>query len=140
MKSRIFYRCGYKYQIAKEYQIQVNIMRGKDAHDISTEFIDLKKDGRLIIKAGYSWDGPSGCTIDTKNFLRGSLVHDCLYQLIRQSQLGMRWRLQADIELKRICREDGMCKLRCWYVYRAVRRFAKFAALPENKKKVLEAP
>lgn len=138
--SKVFFRKGYKYQLAEDYQIQVDIIRSKDATDIVTEFIDLQKDGFLIIKKGYASDGASGITIDTKNFMRGSFVHDALYQLIRKGHLGTKWRLQADNELKRICREDGMSKLRSWYVYHAVRRFAKFAALPENRKKILEAP
>jgi len=44
-------------------------------------------DGGLLIKAGYSWDGPSGSAIDTKNFMQGSLVHDALYQLLRENIL-----------------------------------------------------
>ena len=136
----IKYRCGYKYQLAQFFQIDIGIVLGKKAEPVLTEFIELYTGGLLIIKAGYSWDGPSGPTIDTKNFMRGSLVHDALYQLMRAGLLDMKWREQADKELKRICLEDGMCKLRAWWVYKAVRRFAKDAALPKNKKEILEAP
>ena len=48
-------------------------------------------------------------------------MHDALYQLIRKGYLEQKDREIADIELKRICLEDGMWKWRAWYVYHAVR-------------------
>lgn len=75
-------------------------------------------------------DGPSGPTIDTKEFMRGAFVHDALYQLIREGHLLMRDRKQADKILRRMCIEDGMSRFRAWYVYEAVSRFAKWAAKP----------
>jgi len=107
---------------------------------IVTEFITLFTDGMLLIRKGYAWDGASGPAIDTKNIIRGSLVHDALYQLLRQGNLDMSWREQADKDLKRICLEDGMSKLRAWYVYKCVRGFARRAAMPKHKKKVYTAP
>ena len=59
----------------------------------------LNTKGHLIIKRSYAWDGPSGPTIDTKNFMRGSLVHDALYQLMRHEHLSSdEWRAVADLE------------------------------------------
>ncbi len=136
----IKYRKGYKYQLAEEFAIQTGIILGEDAKEIVTQWIELDPNGTLNILKGYAWDGPSGPTVDTSNFMRGSLVHDALYQLIRQSWLDIKWREQADKELKRICLEDGMSKIRAWYVYKSVRRFARKAALPENRKKILKAP
>ncbi len=63
------------------------------------------------------WDGPSGLTIDTPNFMRGSLVHDTLYQLLRNELIEQKWRDEADEELRRICREDGMSKICANWVY-----------------------
>ena len=140
MTETIKYRKGYKYQLEKTYRVDTNIKRDDDAPNISTEFIMLNSGGRLRIKNGYAWDGPSGPTIDTKNFMRGSLAHDALYQLMRQGHLDIKWREQADKELKRICLEDGMSKIRAWYVYKSVRLFAKPAALSSNRKKVFTAP
>ncbi len=133
----IQYRSGYKYQLAADYSEMVDI-RPQDP--IDTEFISLTPDGMLYINQGYAWDGPSGPTIDTRNFMRGSLVHDALYQLIRENHLPAGARAQADAELKRICRKDGMCKIRAWYVYRGVRRAAGFAADPRHRKIVRIAP
>jgi hypothetical protein len=137
-QSQIEYRSGYKYQLVKTCKFDVNI---KPEEDIVTDFIDLTAAGLLAVKKGYAWDGPSGPTIDTKNFMRGSLVHDALYQLMRNKLLDKdQWRAQADLELKRICIEDGMSAIRAWYVHRAVHKAASLAADPSHRKEVHLAP
>ena len=127
------YQKGYKYQLIEDYEIIVCIC---PETDISTDYINLTCLGDLTIKKGYAWDGPSGPTIDTRNFMQGSLVHDALYQLIRNGLLKPYWRHQADKELRRLCLHDGMSKLRAWWVHKAVHLFGSFAADPKNKKKV----
>ena len=134
----IKYRKGYKYQLAKQYQVGVGIFY-KD-HAIVTDFIELSPHGILTIKAGYAWDGPSGPTIDTKTFMRGSLVHDALYQLMRMGLIPQSYRSTADNLLHMHCREDGMARWRAWYVYKSVKRFAASAAKTKNAKKVYIAP
>ena len=133
----IRYKAGYKYQLAEDYACKVRVRPDKL---IRTRYITLFPDGRLLISAGYAWDGPSGPTIDTKNFMRGSLVHDALYQLIRMGLLHPEWRVMADQELERICREDGMCLIRGRWVYVGVRVGAGFAASPKNIREIIEAP
>ncbi len=138
VRSQIRYRSGYKYQLVDDYSVKVRV---NPDESISTEFIALDKDGVLKIKQGYAWDGPSGPTIDTKNFMRGSLVHDALYQLMRQEKLSKaRWRDEADLELKHICLEDGMSKIRAWWVHRGVRLGGDPSASPESRKKAHTAP
>lgn len=132
----ISYKKGYKYQLAETYSVTTDVV---SLRPIMTEYIRLF-DNRLIVEKGYAWDGPSGPTIDTPNFMRGSLVHDALYQLMREGLLGPEWRKQADMELRRICLEDGMSRLRAWWVYRGVRLGAGFAANPVNRKPILKAP
>jgi hypothetical protein len=82
----------------------------------------------IFIKKGYAWDGPSGPTWDTKNFLTPSLVHDALYQLIRIGQLSSGFRKIADKILYQMCRDRGMSWWRSRYVYKAVRAFGEVAA------------
>lgn len=133
----IKYKAGYKYQLAENYRVQIGIT----GHTICQGPIKLTVQGFLTIKKGYAWDGPSGPAIDTKNFMRGSLVHDALYQLMRYGRLDPeKYRDTADRLLQQMCIEDGMWKLRAWWVYRAVRTFAARAATPENKRPILEAP
>ncbi|HEY33574.1 MAG TPA: DUF1353 domain-containing protein [Dehalococcoidia bacterium] len=136
-ESYIKYRSGYKYQLVEEYQVKVSIT---PKNDIKTDFIELSTEGMLVIKKGYAWDGPSGPTIDTPNFMRGSLVHDALYQLLRNKLIDEGWRDEADEELRRICIEDGMSKIRAWWVFKAVRKWGKVAASPESRKKTHKAP
>jgi hypothetical protein len=135
---RIAYREGYKYQLHDNYTIAIPL---RPTVDIQTGYIDLTADGVLTIKKGYAWDGPSGPTFDTLTFMRGALVHDALYQLMRERHLDhKKHRKIADRIMRRICREDGMFVFRSWYVYLAVRIFADFAADPANKRPVIHAP
>jgi len=139
MVSCIHYRSGYKYQLKKTVTVPTRA-RPKEEKVIDG-FVRLGVDGALEIGNGYAWDGPSGPTIDTKNFLRGSLVHDALYQLMREAGLDKAtWRRTADEELVRICGLDGMSRVRRWWVLKAVRRFADLAASPESRKPISTAP
>jgi len=116
--AAIKYCDGYKYQLVQTYVIQTAV---RPKEHIAHDFISLEIDGVLTINSGYAWDGPSGPTVDTKNFMRGSLVHDAIYQLMREKLLDCGWRETADSELRRICQEDGMSWLRAWWVYKGVR-------------------
>ncbi len=136
-KPYIKYRSGYKYQLVEEHQVKVSVV---PADNIKTDFIELSTEGMLVIKKGYAWDGPSGPTLDTPNFMRGSLVHDALYQLLRNELIEQKWRDEADEELRRICCEDGMPKICARLVYMAVRKWGKVAASPESRKKIHKAP
>ena len=119
----------YKYQLLEPYVLQIGI-RG---NDIDTPYLKLRPDGLLKIKKSYAWDGPSGPTIDTPDFMRGALVHDALYQLIRMEALAYRYKAFADLLLKKICLEDGMPSFRAGYVYLAVKLFGGAAARPGSE-------
>ncbi len=110
----------YKYVLAERIEFKTGILIPIPAY---IGPLKMKTDGTLIIDQVYAWDGPSGPTIDTKTFMRGSLIHDALYQLIREGVLSMADRKRVDQILREICREDGMAKFRAWYVYHGVRKF-----------------
>ena len=136
--SHIKYRSGYKYQLSEELRVKVSVV---PVQGIDTEFVRLDTQGMLRLKKGYAWDGPSGPTFDTKNFMRGSLVHDALYQLMRNRRLSkVRWREEADRELKRMCIEDGMSGIRAAWVHRGVRFGGGPAADPASAKEIHRAP
>jgi len=133
----ISYRSGYKYQLAKDYQVFISI---KPEAFILTPYIRLDTDGLLSIVEGYAWDGPSGPAIDTPNFMRGSLVHDALYQLMRERNLDPeKLRDDADRILRQICTEDGMSSIRAWWVYQGV-RFGGGPAATVPDKEPTQAP
>lgn len=134
---KIKYRGGYKYQLYETYTVEIRVFPDKE---ITTEFIGLTTNGILTVRRGYAWDGPSGPTIDTPNFMRGSLIHDALYQLLRERHLGGSWRDDADQELRRVCTEDGMSWVRTIWVYWAVRWAGGPFADPAYDRPVLEAP
>ncbi len=124
VSSKVLYRKlnKYKYKLHQDYVIDIHIL----GYEISTDYIELSKYGILIIKNGYCWDGPSGPTIDTVNFMRGSLVHDALYQLLRLQLLPLSCRKSADIIIKILCLQDGMSMFRVTYVYYCLRLFGGF--------------
>jgi len=135
--KKIAYKKGYKYQLKEDFSIQIRILPDED---IETEYINLSCKGILLIKNGYAWDGPSGPTFDTKSFMRGSLVHDALYQLIRLEKLKPEDRILADSELKDICIRDGMNRVYASIVYRSVRYFGKPATDPAKEHEIETAP
>lgn len=133
----IKYRAEYKYQLADAYKQKISI---KPKHNIDTEFISLDTEGNLLVKNGYAWDGPSGPVIDTEENMRASLVHDALYQLMRHKELSSRThRKAADQLFKDMCKKDGVSNLQASVYYKALRKFGKPAASPQNKKKICRA-
>lgn len=158
--KNIYYKTGYKYQLAEDYGMETNIILAQETGRISIPFVGLWERGALHIKAGYAWDGPSGPAIDTKNFMRGSLVHDALYQLMREENIdpGI-YRDQADRLLQQMFIEDSLIiinrssapsilkkiriatmRLRAWWIYKSLALFARSASDPENQKPVITAP
>lgn len=129
---KIFYKKHLlKYRLAKEYDVATGI---KVPSLIRTDYLLLQPTGRMVIMKGYSWDGPSGPTIDTKSFMRGALVHDAFYQLMRLGVVGQSRREEIDQLLRQMCWEDGMSWFRAWYVYHSVRKFAGKYAVPGSAK------
>lgn len=116
----IFYkkRRKYKYNLHSDVEYPTNI---KIENPINLGLLAIDENGNLTIRKEYSWDGPSGPTIDTKNFMRGSLIHDSLYQLMRENVIPQNLRKKVDEILRKICLEDGMSKIRAWWVYQGVR-------------------
>ncbi len=111
----------WKYQLTTYYYHKTNIRPERDIH---TKYISLHTSGVLTINKGYAWDGATG-GFDTKNFMRGSLVHDALCQLIHLKRLPRSDREAADAILRDICKEDGMCTPRAWWVHKAVRLYVR---------------
>lgn len=132
------YKSGYKYQLKQDYSVDIPI---KPESEKILQFTTLSTAGSLWIKSGYAWDGPSGPTIDTQNFMRGSLVHDALYQLMREDLLDDNiYREKADRLLQAQCVEDGMTSVRAWWVYQGVRFGGGPSADPNNKRPTQHAP
>ena len=123
----------WKYKLHDRVLIETML---RPEQNIETEYIALYMAGRLIIKQGYCWDGPSGPVLHRPDNIRGTLVHDALYQLMREGHLPQSARQQADEMLRIICLEDGMSKFWANLFYSTVRKHGAKAA----QSNVLEAP
>lgn len=135
--NSIQYRCGYRYQLASDFTIEIPIL---PPVDISTRFIRLSRLGVLTIRQDYSWDGPSGPTADTPSTMRAALIHDALYQLIRDGHLGAESRGVADLIFKSVLIEDGVFPPRAEAFYRGVAQFGEPYVDPASEKAVMRAP
>ena len=135
------YTDGYKYQLHKSITFQTNLY---PTENITTRYIVLLMNGVMTINCGYTWDGPSGPTIDTPDSMTPSLFHDAAYQLMRQGLLDGLNRKLADkwfeeMMLERRSKNSfirGIQTIRDRIWLRMVRQFAKSASLPQNKKKI----
>ena len=140
------YRAGYKNQLVED---EITVISFYPSIDIHTHFIDFVKSpdiidspvGILTIRADYAWDGPSGPTIDTENFITPSLIHDALYQLMREGHLDpIEYKEPADKLLVKMCKDRGMNPIRRWWTYRGVFRFGGGSTVPGGGKPVITVP
>ncbi len=131
------YRDGYRYQLV---ETEVLWTRLRPENHISTPFITLEVNGRMEIKWGYAYDGPSGPTIDSPSSMTPSLYHDVGYQLLRMGLLPPEDREIIDAEFYSMLIARKMWEWRAKWWYRSVRALAASAADPKNRKPVLTAP
>jgi hypothetical protein len=123
----IKYKAGYKYQLVEGDSWQTDII---PEQPIDEPFYSLDMNGLLTAKPGYAWDGPSGPTIDTHTFMRGSLFHDICYQMMREGLISRNGnRTKSDKLLREVCLFDGMWKVRAWWVYKGVRKGAERSSI-----------
>ena len=120
--SKIRYRSGYKYQLAENYSVFTGILH----HKIRTDYITLTPSGWLTIKRGYAWDGATGLPSTPKSLMRASLVHDALYQMIRNGLFDDR--AAADEVFFEIAQEDEFlaAPLALWIVEQWGGKFARY--------------
>lgn len=158
MKPRgIHYKAGYKYQFTDDRfpvmlpvppgdgillynrHTEVYPKDGQSEYIMVGPFLKIWPSGKIRILEGYAWDGPSGPAFDTPNFMTPSMVHDALYQLMRNKVLPLDpYREIADEMMYQMCRERGMCAPRAWWCKRGVRRFGKSSA--SKKRTIYTAP
>lgn len=139
MKDLIGYKKGYKYQVSYTVQVDTGII---PPIPIDSDYSSLSGDGILTIKKGFSYDGPSGPTISSPNFMAASLCHDALYEMLRLAYLPekMGFRKKADKLLRKMCCDNGMTKIRAAWVYAGVRIGARPSSRPSHARKIIKAP
>lgn len=135
------YKDGYKYQLLdKLISYKLPIQTGQEL--FCDDFLQITKGGVLFIKKGYAWDGCSGPTWDDKTNMRAGLIHDALYQFMRNNLLPRdTWKPIADQVLYDIMCEDAealgkimwIYKPRAWYYKLAVEKFGYNATTTPKK-------
>ena len=121
----------WKYQLGEDHFENLEL---KPSEAITTPFVKFSKNGRLRVKKGYAWDGPSGPMIDDNTNMRASLVHDVLYQLMRLGELDYKQdRALADKIFFEMCREDGMKPVRAKWALDAIRDVGVRHAKPRKE-------
>lgn len=110
----------YKYRLNKTCCIYVGV-EGRVKH----EYFTLYK-GYLWIKRGYQWDGATWFP-DFKSAIKSSLLHDCLYQIMKLGLIDKSNRKTADLYFKNMCVKDGMWKGIALIAYTGVRLFGNIA-------------
>ncbi len=124
----------YKYDVWETVTFDTGII---PLRAVDWGLLAINMDGQVTIRTKYAWDGPSGPTFDKilpwlyKKFMRGSLLHDVLYQFMREGIISRSNRKRADQLLREICLEDGMVKIRAWWIYRGVRVGSARSALSD---------
>ncbi|MBK1876564.1 hypothetical protein [Pelagicoccus mobilis] len=134
-ESKGFKRCFEiytqpKYQIGEPYIHQLSF---DSQHELEFEHIHLSGD-QLTLQSGFSWDGASGPGIDTPKVLRGTAIHDALYNLIRAGQLDIDpFKAHADSEFIKILEEDGVSKQERAIIEESVSRFGLSSTAAPDK-------
>ena len=117
-------RRKYKYILQSAVEIQAKVKVDKES---TIGPLTIRPDGYLLIQPGYAWDGATGCP-DFNSILYPSLIHDAMYQLMREGVLNSETdRKIADQLLRDLCIKKGMGKAVAMLVYYAVRLFAEKA-------------
>jgi hypothetical protein len=85
---------------------------------------------------GYAWDGASFLPFlwfgTPSAWLTPSLVHDALYQLIREGLLAREHRAAVDGLFRDLLIQRGVWRIVAWVAYYAVRVFGNFAVRKTN--------
>ena len=129
---------NWKYDLPEREVFKTRI---KPDRTLKTDWITLQPDGTLTLEAGYAWDGPSGPTVDTPNSMRGSAIHDALYQLMKLGLLDTKWVGESNRELLRWLKRDGMWWFRRMAWYRAVQHYGEaYMTRDEDDQTIYVAP
>jgi len=142
-KTHIVYQRGFKYQTTKEWSIQTKTLGYGVAIEASSggaPWVSLTPRGVLTIREGFCWDGPSGPTVDTPEFIAASLPHDGGFDLMRNELIPRSTKSQWDALLRDYGRQLGMGWFRTLYVWIGVKIGADFAAKPGGGFRIEVAP
>lgn len=120
----------WKYRVTEKQSIYIRALAFHHAEirDRRGRLLAQLRAGTLTVLPGFCWDGSSDPTIDTPNFMLGSLFRAALYQLFRIGQLPRSYRGVADALMRKVNIAEGMSYVRAWIDWAGVRVGGKQAA------------
>lgn len=121
---------NYKYRLSADYVIETALRH----MPFEAEFIQLTEEGIFTVRKGYLWDGVSGPTWDSGNTMIAGLIHDALYQAIRQRLLPRHMKNTVDYLFYMELIAGGMNKFRANYYHVAVKTFGHLSCKPGDIK------
>ncbi|MDE0100879.1 MAG: DUF1353 domain-containing protein [Bryobacterales bacterium] len=129
--SRVGGKYKFRLDVYGAYVLPPDLAREVRGWNVRTPFYTIKS-GAISAQAGYAWDGASGPVFDTHRTLRATLIHDILYQAMRQRKINPADRKLADRTMLAILKEDRMWPHRRVWWYLAVRLFGWLAVRKER--------
>ncbi len=94
-----------KYTMWEDFEVLTPVV----GYDIDDKFFKLRRDGMLLIRAGFPWDGASGPTLDTPDSALPSAVHDAFCILMRDGRISYEvWQDKINEFFEVQCRGCGM--------------------------------
>jgi hypothetical protein len=128
------YTEGYKYLTEEEMWFYTGI-----PVDMQCKRVRHYANGWMQVYDGFGTDGPSGPTFDDSHNMRGAIMHDAGYYLLRHG-LDPKYKSVFDKKFRAMLIEDGCSIMRADLYYKGVKVFAAYAADPKHKKEVYVAP
>ncbi len=103
--NKLKYLQGMKYVLSEDIIFQTPVL----GYNITDQFFTLSENGKLLIRTGFAWDGASGPTIDTKDCLAASLVHDVFCICMRDYRISYaQWQPTINKFFRDMCIANGM--------------------------------
>jgi len=130
---------GFKYQLSDK-EISFLIPSLSPYAGVKTDWIEIRAGGLLVLKHGFASDGASGPTIDTPSSMRGSFVHDALFELMRKGLIPRSFFLLANEIIREMCIKDDMWRWRANAWKEMLDRFGHKNVMASHRRQVKYAP
>lgn len=141
--KNLLYCSGYKYQTRCDMLFYIGYPVEKD---IDGGLVLYRKDGWMLVRKYFSFDGCSGPTLDMQSNTRACCCHDAAYNLIAREMLPLAAREMVDAKLEELMMQDRgarfrwLGKIRAKYYHWAVDKFAEKSALSCSLRKIHCSP
>ena len=134
MKDKSEYKTGYEHKTNCAWYFDTEVY---PPETIETDLIRLTTKGSVRLRKHFSWNG-ANCCPEFKTSIRGSALHDALFQLLGSGLLDMKWLPQANKEMLKTCKKSGMWAITRVLIRTGLRIGSRVAI--KIKEKILIAP